>query len=129
MQSSQIMRWRAPVSLALILTLSAFMVGCGADDASSENEEAVENTGDIPVNESPDQESDPEPSKDTGNDSESEADSAADSEDTEAVNPVFSTALPDVNSNLTTDSPVGIWMLVAEESTGSDAVYGLFVAT
>ncbi|MEC7545558.1 MAG: hypothetical protein VYB48_01300 [Pseudomonadota bacterium] len=119
MQSSQIMRWRAPVSLALILTLSAFMVGCGADDASSENEEAVENTGDILVNESPDQESDPEPSKDTGNDSESEADSAADSEDTEAVNPVFSTALPDVNSNLTTDSPVGIWMLVAEESSAA----------
>ena len=108
MPNSEIIRWRALFPLALVVTFSALMSGCGADDATTDNGEVADSSGDKPVNEAPDEDSE------TDNGSEPEGDNGSDSG---VDNPVFSTALPEVNSNLTTDSPEGIWMLVAEESS------------
>lgn len=108
MQNSETSRWRALFPLALVFTFSALMSGCGADDATTDNGEVADSSGDTPVNEAPNEDSE------TDNGSEPEGDNGSDSG---VDNPVFSTALPEVNSNLTTDSPEGIWMLVAEESS------------
>ena len=108
MQNSETSRWRALFPLALAFTFSALMSGCGADDATTDNGEVADSSGDTLVNEAPDEDSE------TDNGSEPEVDDGSDSG---VDNPVFSTALPEVNSNLTTDSPEGIWMLVAEESS------------
>ena len=108
MPNSEIIRWRALFPLALVVTFSALMSGCGADDATTDNGEVADSSGDKPVNEAPNEDSE------TDNGSEPEVDNGSDSG---VDNPVFSMALPQVNSNLTTDSPEGIWMLVAEESS------------
>ena len=100
MQNSETIRWRALSPLALVFTFSALMSGCGAVDATTDNGEVADSSGDTPVNEAPDEDSETDNGGDSGVD-----------------NPVSSTALPEVNSNLTTDSPEGIWMLVAEESS------------
>ncbi|MDQ4424298.1 MAG: hypothetical protein QF808_10330 [Thalassolituus sp.] len=110
MQNSETVRWRALFPLLLVITFSTLMHGCGADDGSSSggatnSDDVADSSDDTSLNGVAEE----APEEDSG------AGESSDQGDGGTGNPVFSTTLPDVNNNLTPESPVGIWMLVAEE--------------